>query len=302
MQIGVLYPSYELPTDPGAIRAYTQAVEDLGYDYITFFDHVILASTASRPDFQNPNHRLDKSPLHEPFVLAAFMAAASTRLGFSTSVLVLSQRQTALAAKQAASLDILCGGRLRVGVGTGWAELEYQALGVPWKGRGRRMEEQVELLRQLWTNEAVAFEGQFHSIPDMGVNPLPVQRPIPIWFGGGSGRPDLGDNKPAEHVMRRIARLGDGWIPQLGAKAKERAPELFAQMCGYLREYGRDPKALGIEHLYRPSDETSPGAWGESLRFWEAAGVTHVSLSTQRAGLNGTDAHIRFLEEFRRER
>jgi len=295
MQIGVTYPQTEIETDPGAVRQYTQAVEQMGFTHVLAYDHVLGANTASRPGWNKP-YRLE-SQFHDPFVLFTYMAAISQNLGFVTGILILSQRQTALVAKQAACLDVLCKGRFRLGIGTGWNDLEYEALGVPFAGRGKRIEEQVAVLRALWSNAAVTFKGEYHAIPDLGINPLPVQRPIPVWFGGGGDRPQFNNQPANENVMRRIARLGDGWIPQLGPR--ERGLELIAKMRGFVSEYGRDPQALGIESGVAAA-RASADKWAEQVKFWREAGVTHLAINTMRDGLNGVDQHLRRLEEFRK--
>ncbi len=198
------------------------AVEELGFGHILAFDHVVGANTASRPGWDKPYDLT--SQFHDPFVLFSFLSAVTTELGFVTGILILPQRQTVLVAKQAACLDVLCGGRFRLGIGTGWNELEYEALGVPFEVRGDLIEEQVAVLRGLWSEDAFTFSGDYHSIPDVGLCPMPVQRPVPLWFGGGSDRPAFGNQPAREKVLRRIARLADGWIPQFDAPRPANAP------------------------------------------------------------------------------
>ncbi|MBX7251491.1 MAG: LLM class F420-dependent oxidoreductase, partial [Candidatus Promineofilum sp.] len=200
MHIGLVYPQTEYPADPAAVRDYAQTAEALGFSHILAYDHV-LGANPDRPGGWTGPYTY-QTPFMEPFVLFSHMAAVTTHLGFATGILILPQRETALVAKQAATLDVLCGGRLRLGIGTGWNEVEYVALGQDFHTRGRRQEEQIEVLRALWTQELVTFKGRWHDIPDAGLNPLPVQRPIPLWFGGH-----------ADVVLRRLARLGDGWMP-----------------------------------------------------------------------------------------
>ena len=196
MRIGVIFPQIEIGSDPAAIRDYAQAAEELGYHYLLAFDHVLGANSASRPGWRGYRHT---DMFHEPFVLFGYLAGVTKNIELTTGVLILPQRQTALVAKQAASLDIVSGGRLRLGIGIGWNPVEYEALGEDFHNRGLRSEEQIEVLRALWTQELVTYDGKWHGITDAGLNPLPVQQPIPIWFGGSS---DL--------VLQRIARLGDG--------------------------------------------------------------------------------------------
>jgi probable F420-dependent oxidoreductase len=200
MHFGAIYPQTEYPPDPIAVRDFAQAVEELGYAYVVAYDHVLGANPDRPGGWKGPYTH--ESAFLEPFVLFSHMAACTSRLGFLTGILILPQRQTVLVAKQAATLDVLCEGRLRLGVGLGWNEVEYVALGQDFHRRGRRMDEQLEVLRRLWTEPLVTFEGREHRIPDAGLNPLPRQRPIPIWFGGHDDR-----------ALRRAARFGGGWIP-----------------------------------------------------------------------------------------
>ncbi|HEY9325316.1 MAG TPA: LLM class F420-dependent oxidoreductase, partial [Candidatus Limnocylindria bacterium] len=183
MRVGAVFPQLEIGTDPDAIAKYARTVEDLGYDHLVIFDHV-LGADANRPGGWTGayDHR---SMFHEPFVLYGYLAAVTSRLRLATAVLVLGQRQTALVAKQAAEVDVLSRGRLTLGVGIGWNAVEYEALGESFTNRGRRIEEQIAVLRALWTQEVVDFKGRWHRIDRAGIDPLPVQRPIPIWMGGG---------------------------------------------------------------------------------------------------------------------
>ena len=235
MKLGVVFPQIEIGADPGAVRAYGQAVEQIGYHHILAYEHVVGANTASRPNWRGP-YDID-SVFHEPFVLFGYLAGLTERIEFATGIVILPQRQTVLVAKQAAALDVLCGGRLRLGIGIGWNAVEYEALGTDFHNRGRRCEEQVALLRALWTERAVTFDGTWHRVTDAGIQPLPVQRPIPLWFGGGD-----------ERVLRRIARLADGWMPQFEPDDAGRA--LLARMQNYAREYGRDPAAIRPERTH----------------------------------------------------
>ena len=276
MQIGAVFPQNEVGEDPGAVREFAQAAEDLGYDYLIFYDHVLGADTASRPNWAGPYTAAD--PFHEPFVTFGYLAAATKRIGLVTAVVILPQRQTALVAKQAAQVDLLSGGRLRLGVGVGWNDVEYEALGEDFRTRGKRSEEQVELLRALWTNDVVDFHGRWHDVPRAGIRPLPAQRPIPIWFGGGK----------TDGVLRRIARLGDGWMPQLAPDDEGRA--MVERFRGFVAEAGRDPNEVGLDArvgLREGFDTTL-----ERLDAWRELGATHVAIGTLRAGLSGVDAHI----------
>jgi probable F420-dependent oxidoreductase len=296
MQIGVTYPQVEIEPDPEAVRQFTVAVEEMGFTHVLAYDHVLGANTATRPDWNRP-YSID-SQFHDPFVLFSYMAGISTRLAFVTGILILPQRQTALVAKQAACLDVLCKGRFRLGIGTGWNELEYEALGIPFGDRGKRIEEQVGVLRALWTDRAVTYSGKFHSIPDVGLKPLPVQRPIPIWFGGGADLAYLNREPAKEGVMRRIARLGDGWIPP--NRSREQLLALIGRMREYLREYGRDdPATFGIE-VQLPLTRASQGTWAEYVRGWRDVGATHLVVTSMRDGLFGVEQHLERLREFRK--
>jgi probable F420-dependent oxidoreductase len=277
-----------------SVREYTQAVERMGYEYVVAYDHVLGANTASRPDWKGPYTAA--TTFHEPFVLFSFMAGITSKLGFTTGIIILPQRQTALVAKQAACLDVLTGGRFRLGVATGWNEVEYEALGMSFADRGARYEEQVEVLRALFTQPSVTVHGRFHTISDAGINPLPVQRPIPIWMGGGSDSPLTG--QPAsDKVLRRIARLADGWMPQW--QPDDRGRELLARFHDYCREFGRDPAGVGIEGRLNASRATE-AIWTDSIKAWNAVGASHLSVNTMRDGLRGVEQHLRRLEELRK--
>ena len=283
MRLGVVFPQYEIGTDPIAIRDYAQAAEELGYAYIAASEHVLGANPESRREWSGPY--IYKHLFHEPFVLMGYLAAVTRRLELEVGALVLPQRQTALVAKQAAALDVLSGGRLRLGVVIGWNAVEYEALGQEFRNRGRRIEEQVAVLRALWTQELVTFEGRWHRITDAGINPLPVQRPIPIWMGGG-----------AEPVLRRIARLADGWIcPNF---PDYDIPAALTRLSGYAREQGRDPASIGIEGRISIAKE-SPGAWAEAVAGWRALGATHLAVTTMNAGLQSSGDHIDAIRRFK---
>jgi len=282
MQIGLVYPQTEYPADPAAVRDYAQTAEALGYRHILAYDHV-LGANPDRPGGWTGPYTY-QTPFMEPFVLFSHMAAVTTRLGFATGILILPQRETALVAKQAATLDVLCGGRLRLGIGTGWNEVEYVAQGQDFHTRGRRQEEQIEVLRALWTQELVTFKGSWHDIPDAGLNPLPVQRPIPLWFGGH-----------ADAVLRRLARLGDGWMP--GFRTAEAAADALATLDGYLAEAGRSRADIGLEPRLHWGDGDLD-ALGRTLAGWRAAGATHVSLNTMGAGFKTAGEHLAAVRQF----
>ncbi len=284
MKIGVVFPQTEIGADAGGVREYAQAVEAMGFSHILAYDHVIGANLASRPDWQGP-YNLD-SMFHEPFVLFGFLAGLTTSVELVTGIVILPQRQTVLVAKQAAAVDVLSGGRLRLGIGIGWNQIEFEALGMNFHDRGRRSEEQIEVMRALWTDRAVEFDGRWHTVPDAGIHPLPVQRPIPIWIGGGAGP-----------VLRRIARMADGWMPQF--RPDDAGRELLDRMRGYAREYGRDPASIGIEGRLsiRVANEKQ---WTSQVSAWRSIGASHLSVATMGDGIAGPDKNIERLERFRK--
>lgn len=282
MRIGVVFPQTEISSDPAVVKDYAQLAEELGFTHILAYDHVIGANLASRPGWKPPYSHLDS--FHEPLVLFGYLAGLTRKIEFTTGIIILPQRQTVLVAKQAAAVDVLSGGRLRFGIGIGWNPVEYEALGQDFKNRGIRSEEQVEVLRQLWTRELVTFEGRWHKITDAGINPLPVQRPIPIWFGG-----------TAERALRRLARLGDGWLPLMDPDENCRAA--IEKIRAYTREAGRDPSRIGIEGRIshgQKSEET----WRKELEAWRSLGATHASFNTMKAGLNSPTAHLEAIRRF----
>ncbi len=279
MNLGVVFPQTEYGNDPAAIRDYAQTAEGLGFTHLIAYDHVLGANPERPGGWKGPYTH--ETPFHEPFVLFGFMAAVTYKIEFCTSVIILPQRQTALVAKQAATLDVLSGGRVRLGVGLGWNEVEYIALNQNFRTRGRRIEEQVSLMRQLWTQPLVNFKGNEHTIPDAGLTPLPVQRPIPIWFGGHHNA-----------VLRRAARLGDGWMPNYRAPADAK-PALEA-LDRYLAEAGRSRAAFGLEARLPYQPET----WETLMHDWQAAGMTHLSLNTMGKGFRTPQEHLNAIRSF----
>jgi len=283
MRYGVVFPQTEIGADAAIIRDFAQTAEGLGYHHILAYDHVIGANLASRPGWQPPYAYKDS--FHEPFVLFSYLAGLTKSVELVTGVIILPQRQTVLVAKQAAVLDVLSGGRLRLGIGIGWNPVEYEALGENFKNRGRRSEEQVEVMRKLWTQDLVTYEGQWHKITDAGLNPLPIQRPIPIWFGGSDDR-----------ALHRLARLGDGWFPLMEPDDKCRAA--IEKIRSYAREVGRDPKNIGIEGRVT-FGQSSPQEWARAIEAWKNLGATHVTVNTMKAGLATPAAHIEAIRRFR---
>lgn len=273
MQIGIVFPQTEIGDDPEHVATFATTAESLGYRHLLAYDHVLGANTASRPGWFGPY--TSKSLFHEPFVLFGFLAGITRTIGFATGVLILPQRQTALVAKQAASLDVLCGGRLRLGVGIGWNEVEYEALGESFKNRGRRSEEQIEVMRKLWAASEVEYEGEFHTIPDAGILPLPPRRNIPIWIGG-----------MAPVIAERVGRIADGWLPM----AQKTLPDEIARMRASAKAAGRDPDQIGIECIIPPS--ATPEAARDRIEELADLGVSHVSYSLMNLGLDGPTAHI----------
>ncbi|HEY1918951.1 MAG TPA: LLM class F420-dependent oxidoreductase [Streptosporangiaceae bacterium] len=269
------FPQTEIGADAGAVRAYAQRVEELGFTHLLAYDHVVGADPAVHGGWDGPYDVT--TTFHEPLVLFGYLAAL-TSLELVTGIIILPQRQTALVAKQAAEVDLLTGGRLRLGVGLGWNAVEYEALGKEFGNRGRRVEEQVRLLRRLWTEPSVTFEGEYERVTGAGLAPLPVQRPIPVWFGGSS--------RPA---YARIGRLADGWFPQV--PPGPRLDEARAVVGQAAAAAGRDPAALGMEGRV---------SWGEGglddvleqAAQWRDAGATHVSVNTMRAGFASADDHL----------
>jgi probable F420-dependent oxidoreductase len=282
MRIGVVFPQTEFGSDPRSIRDFAQTAEALGYSHILAYDHVLGANRERYDDLRGPYGH--KDPFHEPFVLFSYMAAATREIEFVTGIIILPQRQTALVAKQAATLDVLSGGRLRLGIGIGWNWVEYQALGQDFNSRGRRAEEQVELLRQLWTRPLVNFSGAWDEIVDAGLNPLPLQQPIPIWFGGH-----------ADVVLQRTARMGDGWLPNYRT-ASEARPHLD-RLRALIEESGRSPEQVGIEPRVSYGNG-APDVWRRELASWQDAGATHLSLNTMYCGFETPARHIEAIRDY----
>ena len=283
MQFGVVFPQTEIGDDPAAIRDYAQTVEGLGIDYLLAFEHVIGVNPQRPGGWANRPYDYN-SMFHEPFVLFGYLAGLTERIRFMTGIVILPQRQTVLLAKQAAEVDLLSGGRLTLGIGVGWNEVEYTALNEDFHTRGRRQSEQVEVLRALWTQRLVTFQGKYHTIPDAGIYPLPVQRPIPIWFGGGS-----------DASLRRMARLGDGWMTNTADI--DRLTGELATLRGYITDAGRDPAAFDVD--FRISLRRHPQSdWPGMIERLAALGVSHVSFNTMGCGLDGVEAHLAAIGRF----
>ncbi len=276
MRIGVVFPQTEISADPGAIKDYAQTAEGLGFSHISTYDHVIGANPASRAPGRRWPYTFE-STFHEPLILFGYLAGVTTAIEFATSIIILPQRQTVLAAKQAAAIDVLSRGRLRLGVGLGWNEVEYEALGENFHTRGRRVEDQIALMRELWTKPLVTYRSEFLNVNDAGIAPLPVQQPIPVWMGA-----------TVDAAIRRAAKVADGWFPMVPAA---KAQETCDMVRGYVRDAGRDPAAFGLEARLEVAQET-PDTWAGTADIWRAAGATHLSVNTMRAGLQTPSDHI----------
>jgi probable F420-dependent oxidoreductase len=280
MRIGVVLPQTEIGPDAAAVRAYGERVEALGFAHILAYDHVVGADPAAHPGWRGPYDL--KSTFHEPFVLFGYLAAV-TALELVTGIIILPQRQTVLVAKQAAEVDLLTRGRFRLGVGLGWNPVEYEALGKDFKSRGRRMGEQIELMRRLWSEPSVTHASAHERVTGAGIAPLPVQRPIPVWFGAMS--------PPA---YRRAGRYADGWFPQMGPGPK--LDEARALVEGAAREAGRDPEAIGMEGRVT-FGAGGPEKVAEQAERWREVGASHLTVNTMGAGLDGVDGHLAALAQ-----
>jgi probable F420-dependent oxidoreductase len=284
MQLGVTFPQNEIGSDKIAIRDYAQAAEALGYKHLLVYDHILGADPTNRPGWTRYTHQ---HMFHEPFVLFGYLAAL-TNLELVTDVLILPQRQTALVAKQAAEVDILTQGKFRLGVGLGWNRVEYEGLGVDsyFTSRGKVFEEQIEVLRQLWSNEVVSYQGKYHTITEAGLSPLPVKRSIPVWIGGGA----------TEKVLRRAARIGDGWFP-LDAP-NETMRQAIENLRHYIEEEGRDPANFGIEAVVRTAQHTIDDLVRQT-EGWQQLGATHISISTMGSDFKTVDEHIDAIRHYK---
>jgi len=280
MRIGVVFPQTEIGADRGAVRAYAERVEELGFTHLLAYDHVLGADPEVHSPWRGP-YNVD-TMFHEPFVLFGYLAAIS-ELELVTGIIILPQRQTALVAKQAAEVDLLTLGKFRLGVGLGWNAVEYEALGADFSHRGRRIGEQVELMRSLWTERAVTHHGTYEHVTGAGLAPLPVQQPIPVWFGAAS-----------EPAYRRAGRLADGWFPQVPpGPALDAARRIVEDSA---RAAGRDPSALGMEGRVSWTADGGIETLVDHVGRWRGVGATHVSINTMNAGLGPVDAHLAALE------
>ena len=279
MEVGVIFPQTEIEPDPRAIKDFAQAAEDMEFAYIFIADHVLGADPAHHdfPALRTYNH---KSVVHETMTLMGYLAAITERVGLATGILILPQRQTVLVAKQAAEVDVLSGGRLRLGIGVGWNTVEYEALGEDFHNRGARSAEQVD------------FHGKWHNISHAGLNPLPIQRPIPVWLGAGSSQSPT----PPDTVLKRVARLADGWCPNFNPD--ETGGAIVERTHGFMREMGRDPSALGLDGRLRTGDR-QPEDWMDEAKAWQELGASNLSIENRQAGLKTAGEHIEAMRKFK---
>ena len=284
MQYGVVFPQTEFGNDPQAIKDYAQTAEELGYDYLLVYDHVLGAHPDREPKLTGPY--TNEHPFHEPMVLFGYLAGITSRLELVTGILILPQRQTVLVAKQTAEVDVLSGGRLRLGIGIGWNYVEFESLAEDFHVRGRRCEEQIEVLRKLWTQPLVTHHSAQHVINNAGISPLPIQQPIPLWFGGA-----------ADPVLKRAARLGDGWMPA-GRSPDDRVKVHIDKLHAYLDEAGRDPHSFGIDPWISIGG-LDKDEWRRRVEAWRGLGASHVAVDTMRAGFTAPQAHIDAIRSFR---
>jgi probable F420-dependent oxidoreductase len=280
MQIGAVLSQSELGAELSGLRDWAQAVQDLGFQFLVTTDHVVGSDPTDHPELERVFSI--EIPLREPLLLGAYLACAAPRLGQLTSVVILPQRQTVLTAKQAADLDVVTQGKLRLGVGIGWNPIEFEALGVPFQSRARRFEEQIEVMRRLWTERVVTFEGKFHTIKAAGINPRPLQQPIPIWIGAS-----------AEAAVKRATRIADGFLPLRPLEGGWQAT--IDKIHGWLQECGRDVASFGIEGRLDTSQGT-PDDWRKVVELWRGYGASHLSVGTAGAG-RGPQAHIERLRQ-----
>lgn len=286
MEIGTVFPTLEIGVDPARIADYGQRAEDAGYHHLLTYDHV-LGVSPDREGWEGPYD--NDNSFHEPMTTFGYLAGQTDDIEFVTGILVLPQRQTPLVAKQAAQLDVLSDGRLRLGVGAGWNRPEYTGMGESFDERSRRIVEQFDVLRKLWTEETVDYEGEFHTLPEVGINPRPVQQPIPLWLGG------MGDL-----AKRRVAGLADGWLPQF--QPGEDAETHLEDVYGYAEEYDRDPDDIGIHgRMYAVPDEEDE--WIDRAQAWKELGADYLAVSTMYQGLDSVEHadHIESVADTLRE-
>ena len=279
MKHGIVFPQTEIGSDPDEVAKFAESVEEAGFDHIVAYEHVLGANIASRPNWSGPYN--SESMFHEPFVLYGFLSAIVSKLEFVTGIVILPQRQTALVAKQAACLDVISRGRFRLGIGTGWNDVEYEALGENFHNRGKRCEEQIDLMRKLWSEPTITYNGRWHTITDAGLNPLPTNRDIPIWLGG-----------MAPQVIERVARMGDGWFPFFNPNLRNQINEIHTKA----QKLGRSADEIGVECLMQIGDMGQQEL--DRIKSCADMGVTHVSAVTMGRGLTGASQHIDVVKRY----
>ena len=279
MKLGLSFPQTEIGTDPSKIKDFIQSAEDLGYDFITFVDHV-LGEEAPRGASFAGNYTRDFM-FHEVMVLMGYAAAVTNRIGLGTAVMILPQRQAVLVAKQAAEVDLLSGGRLRLGVGLGWNKVEYDALGMPFGNRAKRFSEQIDVMRELWSQRVVEYRGDFHNFDSAGINPEPIQRPIPVWIGAMK-----------EVAVRRAARVGDGWFMYPRQDPGDEAHAMISTYRQAAAEAGREPDSLGVNATVFANQGSGPDEWRSIMEKWERMGVNELTFRTAESGLKNLEAHM----------
>ncbi|HST24721.1 MAG TPA: LLM class F420-dependent oxidoreductase [Gaiellaceae bacterium] len=277
VRLGAVFPQTESWLDPGAVRAFGEGVQELGFDHLMAYDHVLGADRDTHSHLLGPYR--SEHMFHEILVLFGFLAAVAPELELVTGVVIAPQRQTALLAKQAVEIDILTRGKFRLGLGIGWNDVEYEALGMDFTNRGRRFDEQIELMRKLWSEPVFDFEGRWHTVTAAGINPLPERRSIPIWIGGS-----------AERALRRAAQVADGLFPQRPLEGMDWA-ETLDVMRGWMREAGRDPDTFGLDQRISIADGASD-EWRAIAEEWVGLGATHLTLVTMGAGFTTPDEHL----------
>ena len=291
MKYGVTFPTTDIGHDVFAIRDYVQAAEELGYHHIRVLDHVVAVDPAAYPGRDFMGYVVDK-PIHEPLTLIAYLVGITSTLNFVTSILILPQRQTALVAKQAAEIDFVSNGRFRLGVGVGWNDIEYQAMNARFNRRGKQLEEQIRVLRELWTKPAVNIESDSHRLKHVGINPAPGGS-IPIWIGAGSPEKRV----PAEPILRRIGRLADGYMPIFDPD-EPGGEQALGKIGRYAIEAGRRPTDIGIEaRIVMPGNGAD--SWRRQLDGWSAFRATHIGVAMGGEQYRTVKQHIDGLHEFR---
>ena len=267
MRIGIHFPQAEIPHDYTVIRDYLQRAETLGFSHINTPDHVLQTRTPVADSPLAANYTTE-FPHHEVMTLLSFAAGVTESLELKTAILILPQRQAVLVAKQAAQLDVLSGGRLQLGVGLGWNDPEFVSLDMNFNNRARRMEEQIEVCRLLWTEQHVTYEGKWHKIDDAGLAPMPIQRPIPVWIGAF---------QPV--AVSRAARIADGWQAMLPAPG-EKSAAVFSDFQDQVKTAGRDPDSVGIEATIF-SGKIDPETWAAQIQGWIDCGATQILFRPQ---------------------